>query len=125
MNPRPGGAAQAQPPWRLCCPHCGLQALPAWRKLLLGPASRTACRRCALAVGAAPGPAVLALLPCLAVVAMALSGAVRPPLLLVAAALLAVLTTAVLHLISVPLVPRQLTDAAAVRRARLAADKPL
>lgn len=111
-------AAQAQPPWHLRCPHCGLPALPTWRKLLLGPAGRTTCRRCGLAVGVAAVPAVLAMLPSLAVVAMAVTGAARHPWLLAAAALLAVLTTTVLHLISVPLVPRQLTDAAAVRRAR-------
>lgn len=113
-----GPAAPADAPWRLRCPHCGLAALPAWRKLLLGPAGRVPCRRCGLAVGVAPGPAVLALLPCLLVVAAALTGGGRRPLLLVAATVLALATTGVLHLMSVPLVRRQLTDAAAVRRAQ-------
>lgn len=117
MSGLPGPAVPADAPWRLRCPHCGLAALPAWRKLLLGPAGRTPCRHCVLAVGVAPGPAVLAWLPCLLVVAVALSGGGRRPLLLVAATVLAVATTSVLHLVSVPLVRRQLTDAAAVRRA--------
>lgn len=119
-----GPAVPADAPWRLRCPHCGLAALPAWRKLLLGPAGRTPCRRCGLAVGVAPGPAVLALMPCLLVVAVALTGGGRRPLLLVAATVLALATTGVLHLVSVPLVRRQLTDAAAVRRARQAAASP-
>lgn len=99
------------------CPHCGLPALPAWRKLALGPTARARCRRCGLAVGVAPGRALVALLPCLAVVAAVTLGWIARPPAMVAAGLAAIGATALLHLAWVPLVRRGLTDAQAVRAA--------
>lgn len=101
---------------RLQCPHCGHRALPAWRKLCLGPAGRARCRHCGLWVGVAPLPALLAMLPCALVVLVALTGTVRRPLPLVLAAVLAIATTAVLHQLTVPLVRRQLSHRKAVER---------
>jgi hypothetical protein len=102
----------------LTCPHCGLQAFGAWRKLALGPAGRARCARCGLAVGVAPLPALAALTPCLAVVAIVLLRWVTEPLPLIGLGAAAVGITGAIHLRALPLVPRQLTDARAVRAAR-------
>ncbi|MCR5867105.1 hypothetical protein [Aquincola sp. J276] len=102
---------------RLQCPHCGLRALSAWRKLALGPAGRARCRSCGLRVGVAPVQALLAMLPSVLVVLAVLTGIVRQPGLAVGAALLGIACTALAHQ-RIPLVRRQLTDRAAVQRAR-------
>jgi hypothetical protein len=102
---------------QLTCPHCGLQAFGAWRKLSLGPAGRARCACCALAVGVATLPALAALAPCLALVAIVLMRWVTAPLALVGLGAAAIGITSAIHLL-VPLVPRQLTDARAVRAAR-------
>ena len=101
----------------LTCPHCGLQAFGAWRKLALGAAARARCGRCGLAVGVAPLPALAALIPCLAVVAAALLRWITSPVSLAALGAAAIGITSAIHL-ALPLVPRGLTDARAVRAAR-------
>lgn len=100
------------------CPHCGLPALSAWRKLLLGPAARVRCRRCGLAVGVAPLPALASFVPAALLVVAVLAGWMTRPATMVAAAALAIGFSALLYVTVVPLVPRQLTDARAVRSAR-------
>ena len=102
---------------QLTCPHCGLQAFGAWRKLSLGPAGRARCACCGLAVGVATLPALAALAPCLAVVPIVLLRWVTAPLALVGLGATAIGITSAIHLL-IPLVPRQLTDARAVRAAR-------
>ena len=95
--------------------------MPAWRKLALGPAAKTACRRCGLAVGVAPLPALASLLPCAAVVLAVSAGWLTRPVTMILCALAAVALTSLAHLALVPLVPRQLTDAKAVQAAHSAA----
>ena len=101
----------------LTCPHCGLQAFGTWRKLALGAAARGRCGRCGLAVGVPPLPALVALLPSLAVVAAVFLRWVTSPVALVALGAAAIGITSAIHL-ALPLVPRGLTDARAVRAAR-------
>jgi hypothetical protein len=107
-----GGGSQ------LTCPHCGLRAMPAWRKLALGPSAKVACRSCGLAVGVAPLPALVSFVPCAVVVlAVTLRWMTRPvPMVVAGAAAIAV--TGWAYLLAVPLVPRGFTDARAVRAAR-------
>lgn len=100
------------------CPHCGLPALSAWRKLALGPAARLRCRHCALFVGVAPLPALASLMPAAMLVVAVLAGWMTRPAMMVAGAVVAVGFSALLYLTVVPLVPRQLTDAHAVQGAR-------
>jgi hypothetical protein len=102
----------------LSCPHCGLQAFGVWRKLALGPAVCARCGHCGLAVGAAPLPALAAFIPCLAAVAVVLLRWVTDPVALAAIGAAAIGVTSAIYLSGVPLVPRQLTDARAVRAAR-------
>ena len=102
---------------QLTCPHCGLQAFGAWRKLSLGPAGRARCACCGLAVGVATLPALAALAPCLALVAIVLLRWVTAPLALVGLGGAGIGITSAIHLL-IPLVPRHLTDARAVRAAR-------
>lgn len=114
--------AEVEPPtpadgMPLTCPHCGLRAFGAWRKLALGAAARARCGHCGLAVGVAPLPALAALLPCLAVVAAALLRWVTSPVALATLGVAAIAITSAIHL-ALPLVPRGLTDARAVRAAR-------
>ena len=106
------------------CPHCGLPALPAWRKLALGPAAKAACRRCGLAVGVAPWPALVSLAPCAAVVLAVAAGWLTRPATTIACGLAAIAVTCVAYLTAVPLVPRQRTDMKAVRAARSQAPDP-
>jgi hypothetical protein len=103
---------------QLTCPHCGLQAFGAWRKLSLGPAGRARCACCGLAVGVATLPSLAALAPCLALVAIVLLRWVTEPLALAGLGAAAIGITGAIHLMALPLVPRQLTDARAVRAAR-------
>jgi hypothetical protein len=104
--------------WLLTCPHCGLWAMPAWRKLALGPAAEVACRSCGLAVGVAALPALASFVPCaLVVLAVLLRWMTRPaPMIIAGAAAIAV--TCYAYLLAVPLVRRGFTDARAVRAAR-------
>jgi len=101
------------------CPHCGLDALSAWRKLALGPAATANCRRCGLKVSAAVPQALLSFVPCVVV----LSGIVRGtgPLIAIGAGGWAF--TSVLYLVWVPLVARQVTRQDAVAAARAAASR--
>lgn len=102
------------------CPHCGLDALPAWRKLALGPVAAVACRRCGLKVSTAVPQSLLAFVPCAGVVVVALGRLVRDPPALVALGAGAWALTAALYLLWVPLVPRQVTRQDAVQAARAA-----
>jgi len=103
------------------CPHCGLDALSAWRKLALGPAATANCRRCGLKVSAAVPQALLSFVPCVVAIAVVLSGIVRStgPLIAIGAGGWAF--TSVLYLVWVPLVARQVTRQDAVAAARAAA----
>ncbi len=100
------------------CPHCGLPALSAWRKLMLGPAARLRCRHCGLQVGVAPLPALASFLPAALLVGAVLAGWITRPAMMVSGAALAIGFSVLLYLTVIPLVPRQLTDARAVRSAR-------
>ena len=59
-------AAHRAPAWAavlgLACPHCGHQAMPWWRKVLLAPGHARPCRPCGQAVSSMALPAVLWLL---------------------------------------------------------------
>lgn len=100
------------------CPHCGLDAVSAWRKLALGPASTAKCRRCGLKVSAAVPQALLSFVPSVVAVAVVLSGAVRGPGALIALGAVGWTITSVLYLVWVPLVARQVTRQDAVAAAR-------
>lgn len=103
---------------RLVCPHCGLPALSPVRKLALGPAAKLACRRCGLAIGVAPGPALLSFVPSAAIVVAVLMRWLRDPATMIVAAVLALALTSALYLWWVPLVRRGLTLPDAVDAAR-------
>ena len=103
------------------CPHCGLAAMSALRKLALGPAAELRCRHCTLAVGVAVGPALLAFVPCLLVIVVVLAGWVREPALLIAGGAAAIVLTGAIYLWNVPLVRRELTRPAMVEAAQRAA----
>jgi hypothetical protein len=100
------------------CPHCGLQAMSALRKLALGPVAQIACRRCGLAVGVSVGPALLSFVPCAAIVVLVLLGRMHDPPPLIAGAAAAIALTCALYLWWVPLVRRELTRPEAVATAR-------
>lgn len=102
----------------LACPHCGLWAMPAWRKLALGPSAKVACRSCGLAVGVAPLPALAAFTPCMLVVLAVTLRWMTRPLPMILAGVAAIAVTCYAYLLAVPLVPRGFTDARAVRAAR-------
>jgi hypothetical protein len=104
----------------LTCPHCGLDALPAWRKLALGPIATVSCRRCGLKVSAAVPQALVAFVPSLVAVVLVLSGLWHRPATLVTVGAVGWLLTCVLYLLWVPLVPRQVTRQEAVVAARAA-----
>lgn len=105
---------------KLTCPHCGLDAMAAWRKLALGPVATSNCRRCGLKVSTAVPQALVAFAPALAAIAIVLSGLVRGPSLLIAIGAIGWLVTCWLYLVWVPLVPRQVTRREAVLAARAA-----
>lgn len=107
--------------WLTTCPHCGLLAMPAWRKLALGPAATASCRSCGLAVGVAPLRALASFTPSAVLVLAVSVGWLTQPVAMVAGAVVAVAATSLAYLVAVPLVRRQLTDAQAVRAARLRA----
>ena len=107
---------------RLRCPHCGLQALSAWRKLALGWDKPVPCQTCGLKVEVSSFRAMLATLPIvggafvLAVVGGVMRGLPAKPSL-VLLALMAV-ASVLGYLFAVPLQRASYTDEAAVRRAR-------
>ena len=103
---------------KLTCPHCGLQAMSALKKLSLGWSRSVPCRACGLFVTVSPGPAVLSMLPCLVVVAAAVMRWIRDPVTLALVGVGAIAINVVLHLWWVPLTLAQLTDREAVRRAQ-------
>ena len=103
------------------CPHCGLDAMAAWRKLALGPVATASCRRCGLKVSTAVPRALIAFVPTLVAVALVLSGLVRAPSVLITIGAVGWLATCWLYLVWVPLVPRQVTRRAAVLAAQAAA----
>jgi DNA-directed RNA polymerase subunit RPC12/RpoP len=105
----------------LRCPHCGLQALPAWRKWALGWDRPVACRACGLGVKVSGWHATRATLPlvggafALAVyggLARGLPGWAMPVLVLLGVA------SVLAYLFAVPLQRAGHTDAHAVRQAR-------
>lgn len=49
----------------LKCPHCNGKGVPAWRKLFLGPASYTRCRKCKEKVSVSNWAPLLVLFPIL------------------------------------------------------------
>jgi hypothetical protein len=104
----------------IACPHCALPAMPAWRKLAVGPASQVPCRQCGLAIGLAVVPALVSFVPCAVLVVAVLAGWLREPTSMIVCALAALTMTSVLYLWWVPLVRRQLTQPAAVAAARRA-----
>ena len=107
---------------RLRCPHCGLQALSAWRKLTLGWDQPVACRACGLAVEASSFRAMLATLPVVggSLVLALIGGLMRGLPWRSTAVLLALLAVAAVlaYLFAVPLQRATHTDMEAVRRAR-------
>ncbi|CAN7294146.1 hypothetical protein [Rhizobacter sp. LjRoot28] len=105
---------------KLTCPHCGLDAMAAWRKLALGPVATSNCRRCGLKVSTAVPQAIAAFTPTLVAVAIVLSGLVRGASLLIAIGAIGWLVTCWLYLVWVPLVPRQVTRREAVLAAQAA-----
>jgi hypothetical protein len=104
----------------IACPHCALPAMPAWRKLALGPASQVPCRQCGLAIGLAVVPALVSFVPCAVLVVAVLAGWLREPTSMIVCALAALSLMSGLYLWSVPFVRRQLTQPAAVATARRA-----
>ncbi|MFT4196283.1 hypothetical protein [Ottowia sp.] len=110
---------------RLRCPHCGLQALPAWRKIALGWDRPVACRACGLGVEVSSFRAMLATLPIVggAFVLAVYGGLARglPARPAIAALVLMALVSVLAYLFGVPLQRAGHTDADAVRRARRSA----
>ena len=108
---------------RLRCPHCGLQALPAWRKCALGWDRPVACRACGLAVQVSSFRAMLATLPIVGgAFALAVYGGLAgalPARPAVGMLVLMALASLLAYLFGVPLQRAGRTDAQAVRRARL------
>jgi hypothetical protein len=103
---------------RLACPHCGLQALSALRKLALGPARDLSCRACGLRVGTAVGPSLLAFLPCAVVVVAVPLRWISGVEAMAVAGIAAIAATCLLYLWQVPLQRRELTDRRAVAEAQ-------
>ena len=118
-QPALGVAARAL---RLRCPHCGLQALSAWRKWALGWDRPVACRACGLAVKVSGFHVMLATLPIaggsfLLAVYGGVMGGLPYRLATVLLALMAV-ASVLGYLFAVPLLRATHTDPEAVRRAR-------
>ena len=110
---------------RLRCPHCSLQALPAWRKMALGWDRPVACRACGLGVEVSGFRAMLATLPIVGgAFALAVYGGLMrglPARPTVAALVLMGVISGLAYLFGVPLQRAGRTDADAVRRARRSA----
>ena len=113
---------------RLRCPHCGLQAMSAWRKWRLGWDRPVPCQACGLLVAVSGWHVVRASLPlvggafAVAVVA-GLVGGVRPGPTLGWLSVVALISAGG-FLFTVPLLRASHADPAAVRRARLRAGLP-
>lgn len=103
----------------LICPHCGLPALSALKKLTLGWSRQVPCQSCGLQVTVSPSPAVVSMLPCLIVIVAALMRWLRDPMTLALAGVGAIAINVVLYLWAVPLTKAQLTDPQAVQRAHV------
>lgn len=103
---------------KLTCPHCGLPAMSALKKLTLGWSRSVPCRNCGLLVTVSPGPAALSMLPCLVAIVATMMRWMRDPATLVAAGVGLIAINMALYLWWVPLIKAQLTDRQAVRRAQ-------
>lgn len=100
----------------LTCPHCGLRALPAYKKLMLGGVYSAPCRRCGLLVCMSPLD-VLSILPLVVFVLLIMLKWLRNPVAIVALGLLVFTACCLLRVFAVPLCKAQMTDRHAVARA--------